>query len=112
MLMNLHKTVWTDSLTMKDFKGSANENQDRLEKMVALAEQYEKRVKEEGELTKEQLKTRYVGKVDPKKHLEELGKIGIEENIVSTLVEMVDREAGFASQEDNKLSEAVDEMEE
>ncbi|KAI5777017.1 JAB1/Mov34/MPN/PAD-1 ubiquitin protease-domain-containing protein [Geopyxis carbonaria] len=97
MLMNLHKTVWTDSLTMKDFKVSAKDNQERLQKMVVLAEQYEKRVKEEGELSKDQLKTRYVGKVDPKKHLEELGKIGIEENIVSALVEMVDKEAGFAA---------------
>lgn len=97
MLMNLHKTVWTDALTMKDFKTSAQENQDRLLKMVSLAEQYEKRVKEENELSKDQLKTRYVGKVDPKKHLEELGKVGIEENIVSALVEMVDKEASFAS---------------
>lgn len=97
MLMNLHKTVWTDALTMKDFKTSANDNQERLTKMVALADAYEKRVKEEGELTKDQLKTRYVGKVDPKKHLEELGKAGIEENIVSALVEMVDKEAGFAA---------------
>lgn len=97
MLMNLHKTVWTDSLTMKDFKVSAQENLERLEKMVGLAEQYEKRVKEEGGLKKEQLKTRYVGKVDPKKHLEELGKIGIEENIVSALAEMVDKEASISS---------------
>jgi len=103
MLMNLHKTVWTDSLTMKDFKVSAQENQERLQKMVGLAEQYEKRVKEEGELTKDQLKTRYVGKVDPKKHLEELGKIGIEENIVSALVEMVDKEASIASDISSKL---------
>lgn len=111
MLMNLHKTVWTDSLTMKDFKTQAKDNQERLEKMVGLAEQYEKRVKEESELSKDQLKTRYVGKVDPKKHLEELGKIGIEENIVSTLVEMVDKEAGFASGEVAKVTE-VDGMDE
>ncbi|KAI5844830.1 JAB1/Mov34/MPN/PAD-1 ubiquitin protease-domain-containing protein [Tricharina praecox] len=103
MLMNLHKTVWTDSLTMKDFKSSAQDNQDRLQRMVVLAEQYEKRVKEENELTKDQLKTRYVGKVDPKKHLEELGKIGIEENIVSALVEMVDKEASIASDGLSKL---------
>ena len=83
--------------SMDDFKASAGDNMDRLQKMVGLAEQYEKRVKEEGELTKDQLKTRYVGKVDPKKHLEELGKIGIEENIVSALVEMVDKEASFCA---------------
>jgi 26S proteasome regulatory subunit N11 len=98
MLMNLHKTVWTDSLTMKDFKQAGQENEQRLQKMVTLAEQYEKRVKEENELSKDQLKTRYVGKVDPKKHLEELGKQGMEENIVSALVEMVDKEASIAAE--------------
>ncbi|KAL7268272.1 multicatalytic endopeptidase [Rhizina undulata] len=96
MLMNLHKTVWTEGLTMKDFKVSAHENQERLEKMVGLAEAYEKRVKEETDLSKDELKTRYVGKLDPKKHLDDLGRRGIEENIVSTLVGMVDKEASFA----------------
>jgi 26S proteasome regulatory subunit N11 len=67
MLMNLHKHVWTEALLMEDFKGEGERNNDRLQKLVSLAEGYEKRVKEETELTKEQLKTRYVGKVDPKK---------------------------------------------
>jgi 26S proteasome regulatory subunit N11 len=114
MLMNLHKTVWTESLTMKDFKSSGKENQERLEKMVGLAEQYEKRVKEENDLTKDELKTRYVGKVDPKKHLEELGKRGIEENIVSALVEMVDKEASFSAERATELADngEADAMEE
>lgn len=67
MLMNLHKHVWTEALLMEDFKGEGARNNDRLQKLVTLAEGYEKRVKEETELTKDQLKTRYVGKVDPKK---------------------------------------------
>jgi 26S proteasome regulatory subunit N11 len=67
MLMNLHKHVWTEALLMDDFKGEGERNNDRLQKLVSLAEGYEKRVKEETELTKDQLKTRYVGKVDPKK---------------------------------------------
>jgi hypothetical protein len=66
MLMNLHKHVWTEALLMDDFKGEGERNNDRLQKLVSLAEGYEKRVKEETELTKDQLKTRY-GKVDPKK---------------------------------------------
>ena len=53
----------------------------------------EKRVKEETELTKEQLKTRYVGKVDPKKHLEDVGQQLIEDNIVSVSRQMIDKEA-------------------
>lgn len=67
MLMNLHKHVWTEALTMADFRQEGVRNGDRLKRLVGLAEGYEKRVKEETELTKEQLKTRYVGRVDPKK---------------------------------------------
>lgn len=67
MLMNLHKHVWTEALEMDDFKQEGEKNVDKLKRLVSLAEGYEKRVKEETELSKEQLKTRYVGKVDPKK---------------------------------------------
>ena len=67
MLMNLHKHVWTEALQMDDFREESTRNQDKLKRLVGLAEGYEKRVKEETELTKEQLKTRYVGKLDPKK---------------------------------------------
>ena len=67
MLMNLHKSVWTEALTMPDFKAEGDRTLEKLNKLVSLAEGYEKRVKEETELTKDQLRTRYVGKVDPKK---------------------------------------------
>ena len=67
MLMNLHKHVWTEALQMDDFREEGKGNQEKLKRLVGLAEGYEKRVKEETELTKDQLKTRYVGKVDPKK---------------------------------------------
>lgn len=67
MLMNLHKHVWTEALTMPDFAHESERNGDRLKQLVSLAEGYEKRVKEETELLKDQLKTRYVGRVDPKK---------------------------------------------
>ena len=69
MLMNLHKHVWTEALQMDDFREEGGKNQDKLKRLVGLAEGYEKRVKEETELTKDQLKTRYVGKVDPKKRM-------------------------------------------
>lgn len=69
MLMNLHKSVWTDALQMEDFKLEGERNAGRLKQLVGLAEGYEKRVKEESELTKEQLRTRYVGRVDPKKRM-------------------------------------------
>ena len=69
MLMNLHKHVWTEGLQMDDFRQEGERNKESLKKLVGLADGYEKRVKEETELSKEQLKTRYVGKVDPKKRM-------------------------------------------
>ncbi|KAL5383017.1 multicatalytic endopeptidase [Paraphaeosphaeria minitans] len=93
MLMNLHKHVWTEALMMNDFRDEGERNKDSLQKLVSLAEGYEKRVKEETELTPEQLKTRYVGKVDPKKHLEDVGQRLIEDNIVSVSRQMIDKEA-------------------
>lgn len=69
MLMNLHKSVWTEALEMPDFKAEGDRTLEKLNKLVSLAEGYEKRVKEETELTKDQLRTRYVGKVDPKKRM-------------------------------------------
>jgi len=39
--------------------------------MLTLSEAYNKSVQEESTLTAEQLKTRHVGKQDPKRHLEE-----------------------------------------
>lgn len=93
MLMNLHKHVWTEALTMEDFRHQGCENKERFQRLVTLAEGYEKRVKEETELTKDQLKTRYVGKLDPKKHLEDVGQQLIEDNIVSVSRQMIDKEA-------------------
>nr|POE92317.1 26s proteasome regulatory subunit rpn11 [Quercus suber] len=97
MLMNLHKTVWTEGLIMPDFVTEGERNLVNLQKLVSLAEGYEKRVKEETELTKEQLRTRYVGKVDPKKHIEALGQQILEDNIVAISRQMINKEAVLPS---------------
>lgn len=104
MLMNLHKHVWTEALEMKDFRLEGERNKDRLKKLVSLAEGYEKRVKEESELTKDQLKTRYVGKVDPKKHIEDIGQQLIEDNIVAVSRQMIDKEASVSSKKEHGAS--------
>lgn len=107
MLMNLHKHIWTEALQMNDFREETTENADRMKQLVSLAEGYGKRVKEETELTKEQLKTRYVGKVDPKKHIEDLGKQLIEDNIVAVSRQLIDKEASVA-----RISSSVKETQE
>lgn len=97
MLMNLHKEVWTEGLELpSSFGGERKHNEEALKQLVGLAEGYEKRVREETELTAEQLKTRYVGKVDPKKHIEDVGRHLIEDNIVAVSREMIDKEASVA----------------
>lgn len=114
MLMNLHKHVWTEALEMEDFKTEGAKNKERLDKLVSLADGYEKRVKEETELTKDQLKTRYVGKVDPKKHLEDVGQELIEDNIVAVTRQMIDKEATAPKKEaptDAQGASGGDEME-
>ena len=108
MLMNLHKHVWTEGLEMDDFRVEGSKNNERLQRLVGLAEGYEKRVQEENELTKDQLKTRYVGKLDPKKHIAEVGQQLIEDNIVSVSRQMIDKEAsvpakGDVADEDDKM---------
>ncbi|KAI9802504.1 MAG: multicatalytic endopeptidase [Sarcosagium campestre] len=102
MLMNLHKHVWTEALQMADFKDEGSRNEEKLKRLVGLAEGYEKRVKEETELTKDQLKTRYVGKLDPKKHLEDVGQQLIEDNIVSVSRQMIDKEASVSKAENGE----------
>jgi 26S proteasome regulatory subunit N11 len=97
MLMNLHKEVWTGGLELpSSFGGERTKNEEGLRRLVTLADGYEKRVREEGELTKEQLKTRYVGKLDPKKHIEDVGQRLIEDNIVAVSKQMIDKEASVA----------------
>ncbi|KAI9681764.1 MAG: multicatalytic endopeptidase [Trizodia sp. TS-e1964] len=102
MLMNLHKHEWTEALQMDDFREEGERNVEKLKRLVGLAEGYERRVREETELSAEQLKTRYVGKQDPKKHLQDVGQQLIEDNIVSVSRQMIDKEASMAREAGGK----------
>ena len=53
--------------------------------MVSLAEAYNKSVQEEDVMTAAQLKTRHVGKKDPKRHLEETVETVMGRTISQTL---------------------------
>lgn len=94
MLLNVHKEDWSSGLQIKSFGEQEKCNEKAVEQLVNLASQYTQRVAEEKDLTDEQLKTRYVGKQDPKKHLEVTVNERLEENIVSLLATNVDR-VGF-----------------
>ncbi|KAG8802119.1 multicatalytic endopeptidase [Serendipita sp. 398] len=70
MLMNLHKQNWTNGLKLRDFCDHKTNNEKAIKSMLSLSESYNKSVQEEMTMTPEQLKTRHVGKQDPKRHLE------------------------------------------
>ncbi len=60
-----------------------------VQDMLSLSEAYHKSVEEEATLTPEQLKTRHVGKRDPKRHLEEAVEKAMGDQVVQTLGSML-----------------------
>jgi len=89
MLLNLHKKNWTDGLRLKDFELLKKENEEAVKTMLKLSTAYSKSVLEESTLTPEQLKTRHVGKQDPKRHLEDAVEKAMGDQIVQTLGSMM-----------------------
>jgi 26S proteasome regulatory subunit N11 len=59
------------------------------QKMLTLSEAYNKSVQEESTLSAEKLKTRHVGKQDPKRHLEEAVEKAIGDQVVQNLGTML-----------------------
>ena len=57
--------------------------------MLGLAEAYQKSLDEESTLTPEQLKTHYVGKQDPKRHLEDTVEKSMGNQVVQSLGTMI-----------------------
>lgn len=94
MLLNLHKTSWTDGFHLDPQSEHSAQNAadakvskhaavganfipvfDAIlhlqKRMVSLAEAYTKSISEELTMAPDQLKTRHVGRQDPKRHLDE-----------------------------------------
>uniref|UniRef100_A0A6B2LB90 MPN domain-containing protein n=1 Tax=Arcella intermedia TaxID=1963864 RepID=A0A6B2LB90_9EUKA len=90
MLLNLHKTKWTEGLTLTKFDTHSHHNEKVIKEMIELAKAYDKAVQEENELSKEKLVVHKVGKLDPKKHLEQdVGEL-MSANITQCLGTMLD----------------------
>ncbi|RDX55495.1 Mov34-domain-containing protein [Polyporus arcularius HHB13444] len=89
MLMNLHKRNWTEGLTLRDFNNHKEANEKAIKSMLSLSEAYNKSVQEESTLSADQLKTRHVGKQDPKRHLEEQVERAIGDQVVQNLGTML-----------------------
>ncbi|KAK0206384.1 Mov34-domain-containing protein [Desarmillaria ectypa] len=89
MLMNLHKRNWTEGLRLRDFHSHKEDNEKAIKSMLTLSEAYNKSVQDESTLTAEQLKTRHVGKQDPKRHLEEAVEKAMGDQVVQNLGTML-----------------------
>lgn len=89
MLGNLHKSNWTEGLRLADFEEHKHGNQATVKSMLGLAENYQKSLDEESTLTPEQLKTHYVGKQDPKRHLEDTVEKSMGNQVVQGLGTMI-----------------------
>eukprot|EP01121_Diplochlamys_sp_Union-15-3_P013800 TRINITY_DN4332_c0_g1_i1.p1 TRINITY_DN4332_c0_g1~~TRINITY_DN4332_c0_g1_i1.p1 ORF type:complete len:307 (-),score=69.49 TRINITY_DN4332_c0_g1_i1:172-1092(-) len=90
MLLNLHKKKWTDGLTLEHFDEHNKNNLKLVKEMLDLAKAYNKSVQEEDEVPKEKLEIQRVGKLDPKKHLEQDVEKLMSANITQTLGAMLD----------------------
>merc|ERR1712141_471175 len=90
MLMNLNKKSWVDGLTLRDYNNHCNLNQQTVGEMLQLAKNYDKALEEEEKMTPEQLAIKNVGKLDPKRHLEEKVDVLMTNNVVQLLGAMLD----------------------
>merc|ERR1719461_569586 len=90
MLMNLNKKSWVDGLTLRDYNNHCNLNQQTVGEMLQLAKNYDKALEEEEKMTPSQLAIKNVGKLDPKRHLEEKVDVLMTNNVVQLLGAMLD----------------------
>lgn len=83
--MNLHKRGWTEGLKLEDFEKHKEGNETAVKQMLSLANAYTKSVQDEQTMTAEQLKTRHVGKQDPKRHLQDAVEKAMGEQVTQSL---------------------------
>ncbi|KAI9623390.1 hypothetical protein H4Q26_014557 [Puccinia striiformis f. sp. tritici PST-130] len=70
---------------MTELEQAISNNEKTVKRMLSLASSYNKSVQEESTLTAAQLKTRHVGKQDPKRHLEEEVEAAMSDQISQAL---------------------------
>jgi 26S proteasome regulatory subunit N11 len=90
MLANLHKKKWTVGLTIPNYDGHAQDNETTVKELLDLAKGYNKSVQDEEGVSADKLVVQKVGKLDPKKHLEQNVQKLLSANIIQTLGTMLD----------------------
>lgn len=90
MLMNLHKKDWTSGLQIQKYEQHQKHTETVLEQLSKLSKDYSVRVKEEEGKTMEEIEVLNVGKIDPKKHLENDVHELLAASIIQCLGTMID----------------------
>jgi len=90
MLLNVHKPQWTDGLLLQEFDKHDKKNAEIVKDMLKLVTEYNKRIQEEIKIPMEKLLIQNVGKVDPKKHLQERVEELMGKNTTQLLGAMID----------------------
>jgi len=89
MLMNLHKQGWAMGLTTQKYEDHQTSNEEIIKTMLTLSKDYNDRVQEEEGKTAQELAVANVGKIDPKRHLENHVADLMASNIVQSLGTML-----------------------
>ncbi|KAJ1444682.1 putative 26S proteasome non-ATPase regulatory subunit 14 [Pelagophyceae sp. CCMP2097] len=89
MLSNLYKQTWASGLKTKRFEDHAKDNHQLISEMVTHSKNYNDRVKEEEGKSAEEVLIANVGKVDPKRHLENTVTDLMSQNILQVLGTML-----------------------
>jgi 26S proteasome regulatory subunit N11 len=89
MLLNLHKKTWSQGLEVTKFDTHAGANAKTVTDILDFSKKYNKRLEEEAGKTKEELAVLGVGKIDPKKHLENSVEELMTRNITQCLGSML-----------------------
>jgi 26S proteasome regulatory subunit N11 len=90
MLSKLHKRMWTEGLKVQQFDEFSEQNAKTIASMVDLAKQYNNMLIEESTMTKEKFEIHNVGKLDPKRHIQQDGEQLMTNNINQTLGTLLD----------------------
>mmetsp|Transcript_2053 Transcript_2053/g.3228 ORF Transcript_2053/g.3228 Transcript_2053/m.3228 type:complete len:152 (+) Transcript_2053:661-1116(+) len=90
MLMNLHKKDWTSGMLVEQYQDHQKHTAVLLEDMTRLSKDYCARVKEEEGHTPEEIEVMNVGKVDPKRHLDNDVNELMAASIIQCLGTMID----------------------
>lgn len=90
MLLNLNKKDWISGLKLPDFEKETVKTQETLANMSKYTELYCERVKSEIGKTPEEIEVMNVGKLNPKKHLENSVQDLMSSAILMSLGMMID----------------------